>query len=422
MIGLLIGRMVLVGRSGPRGRADGSVDGSSSSPAVPLVVAFVALAGARSRRCSTARRRPAAPVWVRELSLEFLFRLDGFALVMALLVTGIGVVVLVYASAYFADDAVAEPRGPLRRVLHAVRRRDARARRRRRRLDAVRVLGADLGDVVPAHRPRRRARGRPRLGAAGAARHRRRRPGDARRVRLPGERGRHDRPARHARGRADVDDRPGRPRARAGRRVQQVGAVPVPLLAAGRDGRADARQRVPALGDDGQGRRVDRRPLRAGVRGDRAGGGRCSSSSAASRCCSAASPRCGATTPSSRWRSARSSQLGFLVVLFGVGESEATAAGVVAARRPRAVQVRACSSPSARSSTQPAVATCAGSPVSAGRLPVLAAAAGALHAVDDRPAAAARLRSARSPLSRALEHGGGWVDGRARGRRRRIRC
>ena len=60
-----------------------------------------------------------------------------------------------------------------------------------------------------------------------------------------------------------VDRRAG---ARAPRRVHQVGAVPVPLLAAGGDGRADAGQRLPALGDDGEGRRVPRRPVRAGVR------------------------------------------------------------------------------------------------------------------------------------------------------------
>jgi multicomponent Na+:H+ antiporter subunit A len=42
--------------------------------------------------------------WVEHLSLAFAFRIDGFAAVMALLVTGIGVVVLVYAWRYFAGD------------------------------------------------------------------------------------------------------------------------------------------------------------------------------------------------------------------------------------------------------------------------------------------------------------------------------
>ncbi len=40
------------------------------------------------------------------------------------------------------------------------------------------------------------------------------------------------------------------------RRVHQVGAVPVPLLAAARHGGADAGQRLPAFGDHGQGRRL----------------------------------------------------------------------------------------------------------------------------------------------------------------------
>ncbi len=42
--------------------------------------------------------------WISALSLGFSFRLDGFALVMALLVTGIGIVVLAYSSAYFRGD------------------------------------------------------------------------------------------------------------------------------------------------------------------------------------------------------------------------------------------------------------------------------------------------------------------------------
>ena len=42
--------------------------------------------------------------WVSELGLSFGFRLDGFSLLMVLLVTGIGVLVQVYASRYFAAD------------------------------------------------------------------------------------------------------------------------------------------------------------------------------------------------------------------------------------------------------------------------------------------------------------------------------
>ncbi len=64
--------------------------------------------------------------------------------------------------------------------------------------------------------------------------------------------------------------------ARAARRGDQVGPVPVPLLAAGRDGRAHAGQRLPALGDDGEGRRLPGRSLHAGLRRGRtvATGGR----------------------------------------------------------------------------------------------------------------------------------------------------
>lgn len=42
--------------------------------------------------------------WVKGLSLAFTFRLDGFATLMGLLVSGIGVLVLIYAWSYFAHD------------------------------------------------------------------------------------------------------------------------------------------------------------------------------------------------------------------------------------------------------------------------------------------------------------------------------
>ncbi len=48
-------------------------------------------------------------------------------------------------------------------------------------------------------------------------------------------------------------------------RLHQVGAVPLPLLAAERDGRADAGVGLPALGDDGEGRRVPADPALAGT-------------------------------------------------------------------------------------------------------------------------------------------------------------
>ena len=55
-----------------------------------------------------------------------------------------------------------------------------------------------------------------------------------------------------------------RARADPARRAHQERAVPVPLLAAARDGGADAGVGLPALGDDGEGRRV---PARAAVAG-----------------------------------------------------------------------------------------------------------------------------------------------------------
>ena len=80
------------------------------------------------------------------------------------------------------------------------------------------------------------------------------------------------------------------------RRAHQERAVPVPLLAAARDGGADAGVGLPALGDDGEGRRV---PAGAAVAGARRAPTRGSGSSAApawSRCCSAPTWRCSRTT------------------------------------------------------------------------------------------------------------------------------
>jgi multicomponent Na+:H+ antiporter subunit A len=70
---------------------------------VPLATAFAAFAGLAGRVLDG--RTPSSTVtWVEHLSLSFSFRVDGFAAVMALLVTGIGAVVLVYAWSYFAHD------------------------------------------------------------------------------------------------------------------------------------------------------------------------------------------------------------------------------------------------------------------------------------------------------------------------------
>lgn len=102
MIGALLGALVLaaavvlVG-----GRRFGSW--IFAIAALPLVAGFVALLTRIPEVLDGATPRSRV-VWVDEISLELLFRLDGFALVMALLVTGIGAVVAVYAAQYFADE------------------------------------------------------------------------------------------------------------------------------------------------------------------------------------------------------------------------------------------------------------------------------------------------------------------------------
>ena len=103
------------------------------------------------------------------------------------------------------------------------------------------------------------------------------------------------RSSRTRRGGTAVDRRR---RAGAGRGDHQVRAGAVPLLAARRDGGADAGQRLPARRGDGEGRRLPGRPVRPGVRRRARPGGRSCSGSAWPPCCSAATGRCASTTSS----------------------------------------------------------------------------------------------------------------------------
>ena len=59
---------------------------------------------------------------------------------------------------------------------------------------------------------------------------------------------------------------PADPAPGAGRRLHQVGAVPVPFLAAARHGGAHAGLGLPALGHHGEGRHLPARPAVAGAR------------------------------------------------------------------------------------------------------------------------------------------------------------
>ena len=111
------------------------------------------------------------------------------------------------------------------------------------------------------------------------------------------------------------------------RRVHEVRAVPLPRLAARRDGGPDPGQRLPALGDDGDGRRVPGRPVRRRCSRRRACGGRSCSSIGCS------------TLVFGGLRALRQhdlklllafgtvSQLGLLMVLFGAGTPATTTAG-----------------------------------------------------------------------------------------------
>ena len=156
---------------------------------------------------------------------------------------------------------------PSGRAVGPVRRVDARPRPSESRHLPLRMLGTDVGHVVPAHwQPAHRVAG-PRRRAARAARDQRRRPRPARRHGDPRP-GNGHLPAQRDPGRPARRERGGnrRHRARSRRSLHEVGAVSLPRVAARRHGRADARERLSALGDHGHGRRVPDRPAGPGVR------------------------------------------------------------------------------------------------------------------------------------------------------------
>ncbi len=188
-------------------------------------------------------------------------RFDAFALVMTLLVSGIGLLVCIYAIGYFSHIKPGQSRlaglmtffaAAMLGVVWAdhlialfiaweltsitsyllIGNDDRNPRARAAALQAIFITGRRRTGAparVDHHRPERRhvsAVGDDRVAA----------------VRRSGRR---------------------RSRVRAARRVHEVGAGTVQQLAACRDGRADADQRLSPLGDDGQGRRVPRRAARA---------------------------------------------------------------------------------------------------------------------------------------------------------------
>ena len=118
--------------------------------------------------------------WVPQLELALAFRLDALSLTMALVVTGVGALVLLYCARYFSSRR-SRPRS-LRRAALRLRRHDVRPRRPPTTSRHVHVLGDHERALLPAHRALHRSQGESRCRAPGAA-------------------GDHLRRARHARGR-----------------------------------------------------------------------------------------------------------------------------------------------------------------------------------------------------------------------------
>ena len=149
----------------------------------------------------------------------------------------------------------------------------ARHRTQRQRSPAGDLLGTYQPELVPADRLLAPSSRRPPGCPDGARRHRRWRPSPD---------GRHAAPRTGGRIiRADRDPRTGRhhpgvaalctdPPPGARRRLHEIGAVPVPFLAAARDGGADPGLGLPPFGDDGEGGHIPARAAMACPRGDRA--------------------------------------------------------------------------------------------------------------------------------------------------------
>jgi multicomponent Na+:H+ antiporter subunit A len=148
--------------------ASGGAWGPGCSSCAPSPRGDGGLGGGSSGGVLDGPSRDRGAPWLGALDLELAFRLDGFALLMVALVSGIGVAVFAYAASYFAPRP--GPR-PLRRAADRVRRLDARPRAHRQPARALRLLGADVGDVVPAHRLRRHQGARPGGGPPGPAHH-----------------------------------------------------------------------------------------------------------------------------------------------------------------------------------------------------------------------------------------------------------
>ena len=119
--------------------------------------------------------------WAPGLGFDLTVRVDAFSLVMVALVSGIGVLVLAYAAAYFDDRP---DMGSVAGLLVGFSRRHARPRLRRQRAGAVPLLGgsrrsrptSSSGSTTAPRRPGRRPCGRcwspgsGRVGAAGRVR------------------------------------------------------------------------------------------------------------------------------------------------------------------------------------------------------------------------------------------------------------
>ncbi len=195
--------------------------------------------------------------WVPVLGLEFAFVVDGLALVFALLITGIGTFIVLYSARLPRRTRASGPLPGLHAPVHG---RDAGARPLRQPRCAIRVLGTRPSVtsflLIGFDHEREKARrgaiqalvvtgvGGLALMAGGVLLHAI--TGTWTISELAS--------SLHRAGSAVA--LPGGSRSRPRRGVHEIGAVAIPLLAAQRDGSADARVGLSSLGDDGAGRRV----------------------------------------------------------------------------------------------------------------------------------------------------------------------
>lgn len=118
--------------------------------ALPLLVTFIWTATQYKQAFSETPLQQSY-IWVNNLDLSLTFQLDGLSWLMSLIVTGVGALVMIYASRYFPENAAGLPL--FTACFFCFRSRHVRAGNRQPLDDGVSILGTDDNPIIPLNRP-----------------------------------------------------------------------------------------------------------------------------------------------------------------------------------------------------------------------------------------------------------------------------